>query len=209
MLGNDSEAEESSVSALRDNIENKGKNSYYFAHAKTPTGPEWDGKPEPRLLAKHSSVEAEGSLIEFTKSLHISNDGTTDLLQGLKQNAPSFDFAKSNITKYAFLDDGAKIKIYVELKGVGDICTNDEDVTLDWQERSFSLVVRNYEVEGKVESEIKSLCFGRLHGSIKKATMKKKIDKIIVILTKLTKEGEEPQDWPGIGAKGGLQDDIV
>lgn len=205
-------AVESSASALRENIENKGKHSYYYAHTKTPTGPKWDGKPEPRLLAKHSSVGAEPSLIESTKSLHISNQEATHSHKSFKQNVPSFDFTKSNITKYAFLDDGAKVKIYIELKGVGQICAHDEDVTLDWQERSFSLIVRNYDGGGEAESEIKiikSLCFGRLHGPIKKATMKKRADKIIVILTKLTKEGEEPKEWSGIGSKGDSEDDMV
>ena len=43
-------AEESSVSALRDNIATKGKNAYYYAHSHRADGPAWDGKPgEPGL----------------------------------------------------------------------------------------------------------------------------------------------------------------
>ncbi len=203
-------SEEPPKSALQDNIEIKGKNSYYFAHKNTPTGPKWDGKPEPRLLSKHSlgTSEDPDALTDETGNLHISNHDAQNLLRGLKQKTSTFDFAKSNITKYAFLDDGTKIKIYVDLKGVGDICKNDDDITLEWKERSFSLVVRNYRDDsdaGDEKEATKELClsFGRLYGPIKKATMKKKTDKIILILTKLVQEGEEPEDWPTISCKKG------
>lgn len=196
-------ADAESTSALRDNIESKGKNAYYFAHAKTPNGPKWDGKPEPRLLAKHSSIE-NGDLAESTESMHISHDEAKNLIKSLKQKTATFDFSKSNITKYAFLDDGPKVKIYVELKGVGEICVNDDDISLTWDERSFGLVVRNYKEEGKDEAEVKSLHFGRLHAAIKKASFKKKPDKIIVILTK-----SEEGDWPNIGAKGDPEHEVV
>ena len=39
------DADESSVSALRDNIATKGKNAYYYAHSHKADGPAWDGKP--------------------------------------------------------------------------------------------------------------------------------------------------------------------
>ena len=43
--------EKPAESALRENIGKKGRNSYYYAHSKTATGPEWDGKEEPKLLS--------------------------------------------------------------------------------------------------------------------------------------------------------------
>mmetsp|Transcript_11604 Transcript_11604/g.11987 ORF Transcript_11604/g.11987 Transcript_11604/m.11987 type:complete len:159 (+) Transcript_11604:54-530(+) len=45
------EENEIKLSALRENIEKKGNNSYYYAHGHRANGPEWDGKEEPRLLA--------------------------------------------------------------------------------------------------------------------------------------------------------------
>jgi hypothetical protein len=49
---------DSTTSALRENIEEKGANSYYFAHANTANGPQWDGKEEPRLLSKATEADS-------------------------------------------------------------------------------------------------------------------------------------------------------
>ena len=47
---NSTDADESSVSALRDNIATKGKNAYYYAHSHKADGPAWDGKPGEWML---------------------------------------------------------------------------------------------------------------------------------------------------------------
>ena len=92
------------------------------------------------------------------------------------------------------------MKLYIDLKGIGD--AEGCDVTLDWAERSFSLVVKNYQEPNTnpisqgdnadadviTECQDKCLSFGKLHGSIQKATYKRKTDKIIVILTKKVQE---------------------
>jgi hypothetical protein len=144
--------------------------------------------------------------------------------------------AKSNITNYAFLDEDTKVKIYVELPGVGNC--REEDILLDFTDTSLCLTVKNYitnpassaggdgkdEVEsssdkmvvdcskstpdleevveeeeegGKNKSaaqeeekgEDRCLAFGRLYGEIEKATVRKKMDKIIIAMTK--KDGKK------------------
>lgn len=166
------EQEDLSKSALQDNIERKGKNAYYYAHGHKANGPKWDGKQEPKLLAKQESQH------EFKK--------------------PAFDYSKSNIRKYAFLDDGKVVKLYIDLEGVGDKCS-DEDILLDFTETSMSLVVNNYK-----EEEAMILSFGKLTASIDNATCKKKKDKLIVTLTK-TNEGE----WHTINDKGAPDHEMV
>lgn len=228
-------SEAGAKSALQDNLLSKGKNAYYFAHRNTPTGPKWDGKPQPRLLSTHSSTDLgnggdsnTSDLEQETGDLKISsiNNHARSLIQGLKDSKSSFDFAKSNITKYAFLDDGKKVKIYIDMKGVGEICNADEDVKLDWDERSFSLKIHNYQVPPEDEEEkesaassaaqiteevkdVQCLSFGRLHGSIRKATVKVKPDRIILTLFKKVEEGEDPEEWPAIAQKGESEHEIL
>lgn len=190
---------EEDLSALRDNIERKGKNAYYFAHAKTANGPKWDGKIEPKLLST-SSITSNVSSVSSSASM-----SKLSLM------------AKSNITNYAFLDDGAKVKIYVNLPGVGNC--DDENITIDFTERSLCLTVKDYaitspssatttassskedEEEDKGQlimdsapetvkeiveerKEDRCLTFAKLYGDIEKATFKKKPDKVIITLKK-------------------------
>ncbi len=241
MSTSENTSESTTKSALQDNIESKGKNAYYFAHAHKTNGPKWDGKPQPRLLSTHSSSMISNneeeicnnndnnstrdtnstSLEEETDGLKISslNTHARSLIQSLKDNKSSFDFAKSNITKYAFLDDGKKIKIYIDMKGVGDVCNADEDVNLDWDERSFSLKIHNYKAPVEDENtnstsgddgkEVQCLSFGRLHGPITKASVKVKQDRMILTLFKKVEEGEDPEEWPAIARKGESEHEVV
>ncbi len=185
---------EEDLSALRDNIERKGKNAYYFAHAKTANGPKWDGKIEPKLLSSSTSNVSSVSSSASMSKLSL--------------------MAKSNITNYAFLDDGAKVKIYVNLPGVGNC--HDDNITIDFTERSLCLTVKDYaitspssaaaaskedEEEDKGElimdsapetvkeiveerKEDRCLTFAKLYGDIEKVTFKKKPDKVIITLKK-------------------------
>jgi len=161
-------------SALQDNIERKGKNAYYFAHAHKANGPQWDGKAEPKLLSRSVSSSDE-----------------------IKPKTSAFDFTKSNITSYAFSDEGKTVKLYINMEEIGEKCT-DEDISLQWTPQSFCLVVRNY------KEEPQCLSFGRLTARISNATCKKKKDRLVLILTKET-EGE----WHTINDKGAPDHELV
>ena len=140
----------------------------------------------------------------------------------------AFDIHKSNITSYAFLDDGSKVRLYVDLPGIQDACaaesaSGDEGiepakVNLEWTETSMCLLITNYPKTGDSN---RCLSFGRLHGAIEKGMVKTKKDRLVVTLVKKGKEVEskevtgdgeegsnnvdvdEPQyeEWPSIAAK--------
>mmetsp|Transcript_5200 Transcript_5200/g.8213 ORF Transcript_5200/g.8213 Transcript_5200/m.8213 type:complete len:217 (+) Transcript_5200:123-773(+) len=168
-----------SASALQDNIARKGKNAYYFAHAHKANGPKWDGKAEPKLLMKQS-VSTEDAMKESIK------------------RAPSFHYSKSNITSYAFLNEDKVVKLYITMDGVGEKCT-DDDIQLDYDEMSFSLVVKNFKEEDQC------LSFGKLTAKIVEAKYKLKPNKIILTLKK-EKEGVE---WHTINDKGTPDHELV
>jgi len=164
----------SSKSALQDNIERKGKNAYYFAHAHKVNGPQWDGKAEPKLMARHTSHEGHRAATNAT-----------------------FDYHKSNITSYAFLDDGTKVKLYLEMEGIGDKL-KDDDVSLEYTETSLCVIVNNYKPTPQC------LSFSKLSGDITNATFRIKKDKLILTLTKKN-EGE----WHTINDKGAPDHEVV
>lgn len=110
--------------------------------------------------------------------------------------------AKSNITNYAFLNEETKVKVYVNLPGVGNC--QDENITLDFTERSLCLTIKNYvapsakvevvdelvvdtapeKIEEETQGEDRCLSVGKLYGEIENATFRKKADKVIVTLKK-------------------------
>jgi len=208
-----STAADSNENALQDNIERKGKNSYYFAHAHRANGPTWDGKPQPRLLSKHviSSNDQDSTLEEGVDLTNTVNEETIALLKDLQLSQSKCAY-KSNITKYAFLDEGGKVKLYVEMNGVGEACAH-EDVCLEWDENSFKLEIRNYpgcltsqEKDGSSSSSdcpVQCLSFGKLYGPISSASFKKKKDRMIVTLVKKVEGDDDPKSWSSIRANSG------
>ncbi len=191
-----SAAAAATASALQDNIESKGNNSYYFAHKHKAKGPKWDGKAEPKSLSK-ADMKA------------LSLDDPSKLLQD-SGKVMSFAYHKSNITSYAFLNEEKVVKLYITLEGIGEQCT-DEDIKLDWNESSLSLCVKNYHTptttppEGGATPEDKCLSFGKLTGKITHAKYRLKPDKIILTLKK-----ESPGvEWHTVNDKGAPDHEVV
>ena len=191
-----SDSASASASALEDNITTKGKNSYYYAHGHKATGPKWDGKAEPKALSREDLMAL---------SLDPTNNNTSS------GKVPSFMYHKSNIKKYAFLDEEKVVKLYITLDGVGEQCT-DSDIQLDWDESSLSLVIKNYKNTDEAATatttttgEDRSLCFGKLTGNITHAKYKLKTDKVVLTLKK-EKLGIE---WHTINDKGMTDQDFV
>ena len=105
------------------------------------------------------------------------------------------------------------MKIYIELKGLQEKCTNDDDIHLDYTETSFQLTIQNYDDDDNKE---RCLCFSKLYDDIEKASLKKKKDRVIISLVKKKKgadgeisdegDGDDHndgvKDWPCIGAVG-------
>jgi hypothetical protein len=87
-MAEDAEAAES---ALRENINRKGSNSYYYAHGATATGPAWDGKEQPRLLA---------TSIQPTTVKKVPTN--------------SFD-------SYSWVDEVKNVKVYIDFENASDI----------------------------------------------------------------------------------------
>mmetsp|Transcript_921 Transcript_921/g.2130 ORF Transcript_921/g.2130 Transcript_921/m.2130 type:complete len:213 (-) Transcript_921:279-917(-) len=178
------------ASALEDSIVTKGNNSYYFAHKHKANGPKWDGKAEPKSLSK-----------EDMKALNLEDP--TKLLRE-SGRASSFAYHKSNITSYAFLNEEKHVKLYITLEGIGEQCT-DDDIQLDWDESSLSLLIKNYSDSTITTEQDRSLSFGRLTAKISNAKYKLKTDKIIITL----KKEKIGVDWHTINDKGSPDHELV
>ena len=104
-----------SESALRDNIEKKGTNSYYYAHSSTANGPEWDGKEEPRLLE--------------------SNAVTPSPCSSSKNYIP--------IKEYSWGDGKKIVTVYVDFEGAGDVGEDKLGVETSVDTVTFTITEHN------------------------------------------------------------------
>jgi hypothetical protein len=96
-----SEVDEQTESALRENINRKGSNSYYYAHGNTAKGPAWDGKEQPRLLA----VETERVVV--TKPFALSFDS------------------------FSWLDETKHVRVYIDFPEAGEIVEENISLVSD------------------------------------------------------------------------------
>ena len=117
----DTDQSDSRNSALRENLGKKGRNSYYYAHAKINNGPIWDGQEVPRLL-NSESIGGEEAESKFVAAVPITN--------------------------YAWSDDvGGKVKLYVDLENIGDHPKDQIDFV--WDANSFSLTILDLNGENR------------------------------------------------------------
>ena len=151
-------------SALRENIARKGNNSYYFAHASTPTGPAWDGKEEPRLLAK-----SDAPLSAATSAA------------GTEGAAFSVEFAT-----YAWTDEKKSVKIYIDFPEADTVADADITCALRGTEGVEFFVKRPQ------ENKCYKLVLDPLHAAVESVTYKKKTDKFVLSLKKDSSGGEDP-----------------
>jgi hypothetical protein len=67
-------SDETKLSALEENVSRKGSNAYYYAHSKKIDGPAWDGREEPRLIAKAALDFTPKELIKSLDSFSWLDD---------------------------------------------------------------------------------------------------------------------------------------
>jgi hypothetical protein len=144
-------ADDQDLSALRENIEKKGKNSYYYAHGLKIDGPEWDGKEEPRLLDNSSAA---------------NSDAATPTAR-----------AVTSIREYSWGDGKKIVTIYVDFEKAGEVGEERYDVQTTSDTVTFSIVDFNgkdYKLYiDKLNSEVESASVKVKEGQFKVILRKK------------------------------------
>mmetsp|Transcript_32570 Transcript_32570/g.24072 ORF Transcript_32570/g.24072 Transcript_32570/m.24072 type:complete len:153 (+) Transcript_32570:128-586(+) len=105
-------AEDESLSALRENIERKGSNSYYYAHGKKIDGPQWDGKEEPRLLSV-----AEGPVIPRINYIEFPSFSWLDDTRSVKIFVDFENAMDTPDTDISLVLEGGKLEFKVTRDG--------------------------------------------------------------------------------------------
>ena len=82
--------------------------------------------------------------------------------------------------RYAFSDEGEKVKVYIDLAGVGELA--DDAFKLNWGVTTLTLLVSG------LQGSNHKLQFKHLCGTIKGAKLRKKANKIILTLEKKEKD---------------------
>lgn len=135
-------------SALRDNIEKKGQNSYYYAHGATATGPEWDGKEDPRLLetvaSDSSSPRNCTSIREYSwgdgkKTVTVYVDFEQASLVG--EEKLSVETTADTVTFMITNHNGKDYKLYID-----KLSAEVESASVKVKEEQFKILLRKKEV---------------------------------------------------------------
>lgn len=152
----------SSDSALRSNIEKKKENSYYYAHSRKMELP-----PDAKVL----------------KGPGLITGGFPELIASLDSPAPkSARTPAVSLTKYSWLDDDSKVRIYLFKEGIPEA---DIELVQDIVECAFEDErTVNVDVKGKVN--VYRLRFENLKAEIdaSKSTCRVSSSKITITLTK-------------------------
>ncbi|CAN0335170.1 unnamed protein product [Pylaiella littoralis] len=74
--GEVAETEEEQLSALRESLARKGKNSYYYAHGRVMDTPSWDGRQAPRRLATSAATQPAPKKPEKVTNYAWANEKT-------------------------------------------------------------------------------------------------------------------------------------
>ena len=158
-------------SALEENINRKGNNSYYYAHGFKANGPAWDGKEQPRLISKTS-----GDCIDNVRQ-PIAIDSISKKVGDVQ--IVEFD-------NYAWTDDKKTVKIYVDFDKAQECL--DEKISVSNTDNAFDFCV---ETGTEIKTKRYVLKIKDLLHPIVNVTYKKKSDKFVLSL----KKQEEDRTW--------------
>eukprot|EP00937_MAST-01D_sp_MAST-1D-sp2_P007328 g7328.t1 len=183
-------------SALAENLTTKGKNSYYYWNdgrtaSEWTDEMAWDGKPEPRRISGPGAQLPAGPAASTSQHHSLFAAAATGAADGCcggaggaaSAGAPAASAAapqpeRVSIVKYAWADEAKKVKVYVDLPGVGAVHSADADaVTLESTRDTLALRVdglggKNYGLKLELSEEVSG------------SKLRVKPNKLVITLTK-------------------------
>lgn len=96
-----------------------------------------------------------------------------------KEEAVIRENRKETISQYAWMDDGRKVKLYVDFEAANEV--DDNRITLDHTSTSLTFVIRNCGSTGTID---RLLSIPELSDEIDSASFSKKATKFIVTMVK-------------------------
>ncbi|KAH8066678.1 hypothetical protein JL720_12671 [Aureococcus anophagefferens] len=187
------DAEENYSNALQENIAKRGNNAYYYAHGHRNNAPAWDGDAarSPRPLraraARSSTARARRSERPPRRNESVRADGADGAAgRGARRRAGSEpkllekteivrERRKLAITKYSWLDEDTKIRIYIPIED--GRFQQPGAVSLECTDKSVTLVA-------DLGDEVHTFAVPQLYDKIESGAFKVKPNKIVVTLKK-------------------------